>query len=195
MDNLFDRIANAYGIFYRIQVKRYGSAIGKASKNVDLSGCRDVLDVGCGTGALCAAFRKRGFNVTGVDLSARMIEVARGKKGNEGIGFAEANVLEGLPFADKSFDVSIASFVAHGLQPEERRAMYREMARVTRRMVIIYDYNGKRTIITDIAERLEGGDYFNFIKTAESELRDSFMNVRKLDIGSFSAWYVCEPNL
>jgi ubiquinone/menaquinone biosynthesis C-methylase UbiE len=190
--NLFDRIASVYGMFYRIQVKRYGGVIDAMSKAVDLSGCREILDVGCGTGALCSAFAKRGFKMTGVDLSARMLEVARGKDGNEGIEFLEGSVLERLPFEDKAFDASIASFVAHGLQPGERKAMYSEMARVTNRLVIIYDYNERRTLITDIAERLEGGDYFNFIRTAEAELKESFGNVRRVDAGGFSSWYVCE---
>lgn len=190
--SLFDRIASVYGIFYRIQVERYGRVIDAMSKTVDLSECRRIIDVGCGTGALCSAFSIRGFEMTGVDLSARMLEVARGKEGNEGIEFLQASVLEGLPFVDKAFDASIASFVAHGLQPGERKAMYSEMARVTKRLVIIYDYNERRTLITDIAERLEGGDYFNFIRTAEAELRESFGNVRRLDAGGFSTWYVCE---
>jgi ubiquinone/menaquinone biosynthesis C-methylase UbiE len=193
--SLFDSIASAYGMFYRVQVKRYGRVIDRMSKAVDLSGCSNIIDVGCGTGALCAAFSRRGFKMTGVDSSAGMLEVASSKAGNEGTEFIRASVLEGLPFEDGAFDASVASFVAHGLQPGERRAMYAEMARVTKRLVIIYDYNERRTLATDIAERLEGGDYFNFIKTAEAELRESFGSVRKLDAGKFSSWYVCEKFL
>jgi len=191
-DNLFDRIASAYSMFYHIQVKRYGRVIDAMSKAVNLSACRSIVDVGCGTGALCCAFSRRGYKMTGVDLSARMLEVARGKEGNEGVEFLQASVLEGLPFEDKAFDASIASFVAHGLKPGERKAMYSEMARVTKLLVIIYDYNERRTLITDIAERLEGGDYFNFIRTAEAELKECFGDVRRVDAGRFSSWYICE---
>lgn len=38
-----------------------------------------ILDVGCGTGRHAIEFAKRGFRVTGVDLSEKMIEVARRK--------------------------------------------------------------------------------------------------------------------
>ena len=40
----------------------------------------DVIDLGCGTGLCGAAFRASSDRLTGVDLSPRMIEVARGKQ-------------------------------------------------------------------------------------------------------------------
>ena len=42
----------------------------------DLTGCR-VLDAGCGTGAMAEELSKRGANVVAVDLSPRMIEIAK----------------------------------------------------------------------------------------------------------------------
>src|SRR5215471_5871396 len=38
-----------------------------------------VLDLGCGTGALCCALAERGHRVTGVEPAAAMLEVARRK--------------------------------------------------------------------------------------------------------------------
>src|SRR5437763_5170049 len=38
-----------------------------------------VLDVGCGTGSLALLAAEAGHRVTGVDLSARMVELARAK--------------------------------------------------------------------------------------------------------------------
>jgi ubiquinone/menaquinone biosynthesis C-methylase UbiE len=192
-NRLFDSIASAYGIFFGFQKRRYSRVIDRVSESVDISAYKNILDVGCGTGALCAALNSRGFDVTGIDLSPKMLAVAMGKQENKKVVFLQASVLERLPFEDKAFDVSIASFVAHGINAEERKIMYLEMARVTKHLVIIYDYNGKRSTITDIAERLEGGDYFNFIKTAEAELKASFHNVKRLDAGKLSTLYICEP--
>lgn len=191
-NGLFDSIASAYGIFFGFQKRRYSSVIDRVSESVDISSCRNILDVGCGTGALCAALSSRGFDVTGIDLSSKMLAVAMKKQENKKINFLQASVLERLPFEDKAFDISIASFVAHGIKAEERKIMYSEMARVTKYLVMIYDYNGNRSIITDIAERLEGGDYFNFIKTAEAELKASFSDFKRLNTGKLSALYICE---
>lgn len=38
-----------------------------------------ILDVGCGTGRHAIEFGKRGYQVTGIDLSEKMLEVARSK--------------------------------------------------------------------------------------------------------------------
>ncbi len=42
----------------------------------DVSG-RRILDAGCGSGPLLAELRQRGATVTGIDGSAKMIELAR----------------------------------------------------------------------------------------------------------------------
>lgn len=110
------------------------------------------------------------------------------------------NVLEQLPFQDKVFDISIASYVAHGLQKNERKQMYIQMGRVTKDKVIIYDYNQNRTLLTSIIECLERGDYFQFIKEAEEEMKnclyemkECFSEVKVVNVDSKAAWYICTP--
>lgn len=49
--------------------------VGYVDQRVKLSG-KHVLDVGCGGGLLCEAMRKRGAQVTGIDLGEATIEVA-----------------------------------------------------------------------------------------------------------------------
>lgn len=43
------------------------------------NGGNRVLDLACGTGTLCSLFNKKGYNVTGVDLSPDMLTVAKAK--------------------------------------------------------------------------------------------------------------------
>lgn len=43
------------------------------------NGGKRVLDLACGTGTLCSLFNKKGYNVTGVDLSPDMLTVAKAK--------------------------------------------------------------------------------------------------------------------
>jgi ubiquinone/menaquinone biosynthesis C-methylase UbiE len=87
-----------------------------------------VLDVACGTGVVARLAAKAGANVTGLDLNAGMLAVARGVL-SEGapINWIEGSALD-LPFASESFDVVLCQL---GLQffPDQGRAL-REMRRV-----------------------------------------------------------------
>ena len=197
---LFNLIAPIYGLFYKMQKKRYGMVIDKVTDELNLSLFGRVLDVGCGTGALCSVFYEKGLSVTGIDTAEKMLMIAKKQPENKAINFFQANVLNQLPFESKSFDISIASYVAHGLQKNERNQMYAEMSRVTKSKVIIYDYNQKRSLLTSIIEWLERGDYFRFIKEAEvemkncaSEMNECFSEVKVVDVDSKAAWYICTP--
>ena len=154
---------------------------------------KTIIDVGCGTGALCSVLNQKGFLVTGVDSSQRMLKIGAKKPENTGVEFVNANVLERFPFEGKSFDLSVASHVAHGLKRNERKIMYAEMSRITKHMVLIYDYNEKRSVMTNIVEWMEGGDYFNFIKKAKTEMKKSFREVHVINAGVRGAWYICVP--
>jgi 2-polyprenyl-6-hydroxyphenyl methylase/3-demethylubiquinone-9 3-methyltransferase len=50
-----------------------------------------VLDVGCGGGLLCEALARAGANVTGIDLSPGMIEVARLHAAEQGLNISYKN--------------------------------------------------------------------------------------------------------
>ncbi len=130
-----------------------------------------------------------------------MLAVARRQPENANILFLQANALEQLPFADQSFNLSIASYVAHGLQKSERIKLYSEMRRVTKSRVIIYDYNQKRSLMTSLVEWLEQGDYFQFIKNPKIEMEDCvsemskcFSEVRVIEVDKRANWNICTPN-
>lgn len=200
-ESMFNSIAPIYGLFFGYQQRQFLHALAQVKDRLDLSTCQTVLDVGCGTGALCAVLQTQGLTVTGIEPAGGMLAIARRKLQGLPIDLQRGNVLEGLPFADQSFDVAIASFVAHGLQPGERRTMYREMSRLARYKVIIYDYNQKRAPLTTFLEWLERGDYFRFIHQAESEMRQCktdlqacFSQVDVLHTTGQATFYVCTPN-
>lgn len=197
---LFNLIAPIYGLFYNYQKKRYVDTVESVKNEMDISSFDTIIDVGCGTGALCSVLKDKGMDVTGIDPVIKMLNIAISKPENKGIEFIQGNTLDGLPFKQKSFDVAIASYVAHGLIEEERKRMYAEMSRVTRNYVIIHDYNNKRSILTSIIEWLEGGDYFHFIDNAEpemkncfSEMKNCFSEVRVINVGVRANWYICKP--
>ncbi|MBA2358453.1 MAG: methyltransferase domain-containing protein [Actinobacteria bacterium] len=85
-----------------------------------------MLDVGCGTGRLCAALLARGSRVTGVEPSPEMLAVARARLP------VETPLVQGraeeLPFPNRSFERAAMSLVVHlvdrGLAlPELRRVL------------------------------------------------------------------------
>jgi len=190
---LFDRIAPIYDLLYSYQKNNYDTALDILFSKLALPAYKNIIDLGCGTGVLCSVLNQRGLDVIGVDLSEKMLSFARGKKENNSIKFVQANILERTSFEDKSFDIAMASFVAHGLKAAERRFLYTEMKRIARHLVIIYDYNEKRSILVSLLEWLEGGDYFNFIKMGKYEMRECFQSVHALDARFQSTWYICEP--
>jgi ubiquinone/menaquinone biosynthesis C-methylase UbiE len=197
---LFDIIAPIYGLFYSYQKRRYSGIIERVKNEMNLFSFETIIDVGCGTGALCSELHDKGMNVTGIDPAIKMLDIAKSKAENKSIKFLQGNAIEGLPFKDKSFDIAISSYVAHGLQAEDRKQLYAEMSRLAREYVIIYDYNNKKSLLTSIIEWLEGGDYFHFIKHAETEMKDCLIEMRTcfsevsvIQVDVRANWYICKP--
>ena len=90
-----------------------------------------VVDVGCGPGALTAAAAGRGAHVTGVDLAAGMVAEARRR--HPGLTFIEADA-EHLPFDDDAFDVALGAFLVN--HTPDAPAAVAELKRVARRVVL-----------------------------------------------------------
>jgi SAM-dependent methyltransferase len=80
----------------------------------DVAG-RRILDVGCGAGPLSAALRDKGAVVSGFDLSAEMITLARRRLGDDA-DLTVADLAKPLPYADAAFADVVASLVLHYLQ-------------------------------------------------------------------------------
>lgn len=72
---------------------------------------KNILCIGCGTGEECASLKAMGAkSVTGIDISAGMIEVA--KKNFPDLNFLVGDV-ENLKFKKESFDFIYSSLVMH----------------------------------------------------------------------------------
>jgi SAM-dependent methyltransferase len=76
---------------------------------------RRVLDAGCGSGPLTALLRDRGAVVTGIDVSAGMLALAKWRLGHN-VALHVADLKDPLPFDDDAFDIVIASLVLHYLE-------------------------------------------------------------------------------
>lgn len=189
---LFDIISPIYGLFFDYQVKYYSKILDKAKGEIDITQYKKVLDLGCGTGALSYVLQDLGLEVIGADPSWGMLKQARRKLKGTQVELVKINPNEILPFEDNTFDLVISSYVIHGLKPKERKEVYEELCRVSKGKIIFHDYNENRSLLTDIAEFLENGDYFNFIKVAKLEMEKHFKDVRIVNVDKKAAWYILQ---
>lgn len=67
---------------------------------------KTILDVACGTGTVSEILSDKGFKVTGIDLSADMIEVAKKHKSEVDYLVADASTMQ----LNKKFDMAISLF-------------------------------------------------------------------------------------
>jgi SAM-dependent methyltransferase len=103
----------------------------------DYTRLHDVLDIACGPGgwALSLAFEHPEIHVVGLDISNIMIQYARAhahvRKLNN-VTFLVGDATKQLPFADESFDLVNARFLAGFMSPEHWPSLLAECRRITR---------------------------------------------------------------
>jgi SAM-dependent methyltransferase len=93
-----------------------------------------VLEPGCGSGRMLAAFADRGIDVVGLDLSLRMVELARRRLGGKG----EVLVADMTDFElGRSFDGAVCPIntLLH-LSPDQLERHLERMARHTSRYLV-----------------------------------------------------------
>jgi glycosyltransferase involved in cell wall biosynthesis/2-polyprenyl-3-methyl-5-hydroxy-6-metoxy-1,4-benzoquinol methylase len=112
----------------------------------------DVLEVGCGTGYLSLELARRGRDVTGIDVSAVAVDIARRHAAGTPARFEVASAVE-LPFPDSSFDVVFSVEVMEHLHPSDARAHLSEAARVLRRGGRYWVLTPNRVVAYSAAER------------------------------------------
>ena len=129
-----------------------------------------VLDVATGTGQQAFAFAKYGYDVTGIDLTEAMLEIARRHNKNGFVKFEVGDATH-LRFDQNTFDSSCISFALHDMPLDIREKVLREMVRVTKPqgviMIVEYDLPDNK-----ISKRL----IYRFITLYESECYKQFIS-------------------
>ncbi len=90
-----------------------------------------VLDVGCGDGNNAIYLASRGFDVTGIDVSAKAISIAKQKAANAKVAvtFLTLDALK-IGTLDKRFDTVIDFGLFHNLGDDDRRRYVRALSEV-----------------------------------------------------------------
>lgn len=123
-------------IFDCLEKRVIKKALNIAQRNFDID---TVLDIPCGTGRITEVLLERRLHVTGGDISPEMISVARSKLfprfGNLVI-FKELD-LDRLELQDSTYDLVSCIRLFHHLETKQRSAILRELARVSRKYVLV----------------------------------------------------------
>lgn len=81
-------------------------------EGLNKAGARRVLDLGCGSGWLAIYLARSGFAVTGVDVAAHAIELARSWAEKEGLeAHFDCYDIAELPYPPGSFDAIVANSI------------------------------------------------------------------------------------
>ncbi len=119
---------------------------------------KDVLDVGCGGGALVRELTARGARVVGVEISESQLAPALANDDGSGAQYRVGSA-QALPLTDTSVDLAVFMRTFHHVPPPDLTAALREARRVLRPGGAVY-----------VAEPLAEGDYFELTSLVEDEL-------------------------
>jgi SAM-dependent methyltransferase len=105
------------------------AVLGAFAEQVAGSGGGVVGDLGCGPGRIAGYLAGLGVDVVGVDLSPRMVDVAR--REHPGLRFEVAS-MAALPFGDAELAGALAWYSVIHTPDERQPELYAEFARVVR---------------------------------------------------------------
>lgn len=97
----------------------------------------DVADVGCGHGAMAMTWAREGHRVKALDISARLLEIARRRAAEHGLDIRfDLGTATQLPWSDASVDVCVVPELLEHVR--DWQACLDEFARVVRRPGILF---------------------------------------------------------
>ena len=141
---------------------------------------KQVLDVGCGSWQYLYDPAVTAFRV-GMDMSLPAI-TRSSERYPDSIHFVRS-VVDPLPFRDRSFEVSVLSFLLHHLNRAQWEPLLREIQRVTSSRILIFDHIRHdhffpRAIQTAWWKGIDGGSHY--ASQAEWEETLGFLGHREM---------------
>lgn len=168
---------------YDLLCSLFGLGLGFKSRVVDLAGIVDgtrVLDLACGTGVVASLVKQRypRCAVTGLDVDARILEIARRRMAKAGVSGVDlvCAPAENTGLDGASFDTVISTLAFHHFPPRSKEDSAREIARLLRAggTFLLVDIQPRnRTVATLTAKEATSPKWASRANTADN-LHDAF---------------------
>jgi SAM-dependent methyltransferase len=139
-----------------------------------------ILDFGGANGAISEALLNK-YNLNSIDL----VDVHDGTKLIPNNKIKYQCITNTLPYADNTFDITVAFMVLHHINPADRKKLINEIYRCTNKYVLIHEHDmqGKINLLLDIIH----GMYMYVYKTDDYDKTKTF--------SEFKAWYMSVDEL
>ena len=163
-----------YGIKGRFVDWREKKLMVNAIKYCGIVPPAQIIDVPTGTARLAIDLANVGYDVTGLDISNKMIEQGRKKLKNTPIENKvkfEVGNGESLAFQDATFDCSVSLRLFGHVPPDIRCNILKELSRVSKSHVVIA-YYGKHTLQTLLRRKNRANRQVPWYPVSNKEIQD-----------------------
>jgi SAM-dependent methyltransferase len=171
MSDFYDRMAGLYHLIFAdwdASIERQAEQLGGIIRDRWGAGARTVLDVSCGIGTQSIGLAKRGFDVTGSDLSRAAIARAEAEARRRGlaIDFSVCDMKAASAHHHRQFDVVISAdnSITHLLDDNDLSVALRQIYECTRPgggcLLTVRDYDREERgtgLVKPYGTREEGG--------------------------------------
>ncbi len=128
-----------------------------------------VLDITCGTGALCYELcKEKQCRVVGLDLSLKMIKFAQTQFAHPNATYVHGDATDLSDYGDHSFDYAIMMLFIHELEEDQQQRAIEEALRVGKKLIICDSASplsrNKNAFLTWFAETVFGYEHKRHFK-------------------------------
>lgn len=126
--------------------------ISKIVKSFKKKGVKRILDLGCGSGRHMVYLVKHGFEVYGIDIALRGVQITKNwlKKEKLRANLKIGNIYKKLPYQDNFFDALISTQTLHHNRIGNIRKLIKEIERILKPKGLIFITVSKKGPIKDI---------------------------------------------
>ncbi|MBD3224974.1 MAG: methyltransferase domain-containing protein [Caldithrix sp.] len=162
-------------------------------QHLDLPTHYSVLDIATGSGILAGAFAERGHAVTGIDFSRKLLK--RAKKQFPQVWFEQLDLIHLDQYADNHFDVISMGYFLHGLSVSFRHFILKEVRRISKKYVLVFDYCCTGNWFIRLIEWLEGSNYPLFIALNKQNMfeQNGLQIVQDEQTSGFGQYWLLKP--